>query len=444
MFYNQVFKILCRQVEITDMLNYRLVCKTWKNTIDAFIRQPCFHLYTSTDPPSPFQFKVLCAWEKTRYLFKSVERLMAFLESKPPSPYMCNPIMTGSIIFDDTKIDNDNDVLRFWDLACQLVQKFGGEIQYCRLTLQNVQWVHFYENVLIHMAQFMPRLVSMDMVAKNPNLIPEDFNAELRPEECTRFENLMELYPLSPLSNLLQLNVLGFPAIFLRHVLNTWGSPKVEILSAVAGSREQTRADYTMLPTRFPNIKVLKLSAPTMNCLRPLSSSYPDVVLPLQEVILNARLSEETYRPSHITFERLFHTLGVFERTLTQLTITLWGNAKLDGGFTCRNLRLRLPVLEYLDISAESPVVISSLDFLAQMQELKDLFIEQLSGVFERVQKGRVAIQFAGYVTRMGESNIWDVLPKLDSLQLTDSSGVWGYERSESDASSSSTGSDAN
>ncbi|CAL8127539.1 unnamed protein product [Orchesella dallaii] len=461
LFFPEVFPFIVRALDRSDILACRRTHPVWKQAVDIYLqnRPSHFKLDTFYDPcndegeDKDEYLRRESFWLKYMYWFESSQEIQHFLLRMTDYAGK-NPFISRSLTCLDNKMDpaESSDM---WRSAKALVASFGTEIWHCDFVFScNHNPIHFYK-ILRHCLNFMPNLRTFEVCYYGDHHL---FNYL----EIISLEELVRLEPLPRLKSLVKLKVASLPSPVLIEALsrNSLNIEKLQLNKPCPFRNTYEFGQPNRDPPRLTKLEELCMALYSREDLQMLgmttSSCWPLTTLSLED------LSDD-----RISLHSLFYTVGRFGETLkTFIYKVSTSNFKKRGATIIGNdpnLRLHLPHLEILKIYAEH-VRLGSIDFTLPLVKLKELvLVVEDGGVGGGVGcsgrispwkggKGRKAgkvfgggfpggsggaaggcgasggsegiIRFSGYLNKMYDSNIWEILHNLHTICIKVNTGL--------------------
>lgn len=404
-----------------DILNCRLVSPSWKTHVDNFLKNhPCLLSldginHEKKDDCIPVHSDSSYCWEKATVKVQSsadihgiLEKLLIYPDSNPFliqclefGDFDWDPALTGEIspeLLNDLKI---------------LLTRVGTSILHFRF-LSAVQRTGpvFYKHIR-ELLQLLPNLKTLRFwfVAG-----PGDINAP----QCGQ---LIQANPLPDLPHLQIVKASHLPTVIMNALLLKYSNQLVKLeMQSLRGLSHLYSYDKESINCSS-KLNELSVRLWNLNDIWKLNSSG---LLSGGLKSLNVFIDLSDDRDG---LEKLFYVLSsckagaVLEILSMEILVDVYGPVKR---LVDPQTRLRLPSLKKLNILCKMRAL-NTIDFILEMESLEELFVSMANIQAIRPAKSKVKegyspqlLKFMGYEEYLYESNIWELLPKLNQIQVTD------------------------
>ncbi|CAL8148766.1 unnamed protein product [Orchesella dallaii] len=380
----------------------RSVCRSWTQKLDSlsefYPTDMHFAKGTEYEEVDNFEFFVLT------HDFNSANQIQRFMADMSAHPG--NPLPGGSIYL-EYQADESGDPLapgemdgvdtEYWTAVIMLLRKYGNYIQDATFL--------FHED-----AEAFP-LIEITEHFRNCLLnIPNLRHITLDHSGTERGDEMEEYLRLNPFPRLQKLEVVDIHDVdfdlaeaFLNHCCVPANIKRVWIWVWRIPRTVYTFFNLEILQARSDDLMIEDLEG-----FRNLSR-----VPPLRVLRVHAN--------SDLNALRVFTALEAFVDTITEFTVMspLVNNA----ADAIAGIQINLPKLESICFADYQ----GSLDLLLQLTSLKDLEIR--TATMEREEWDGNVVQFYGFEERLKESNIWDLIPSLQTIAVGHGENEFTYER---------------
>ncbi|ODM87349.1 hypothetical protein Ocin01_19333, partial [Orchesella cincta] len=403
------------------LLDLRQVCRSWKSGVNTFLDDhPCrYHLNDfctrATNIYTPSSSLVDCLPPNRHYSFSSVmelQRCLTFLQQLDKAK-VTETFIGKSILIDAS---NGHNMRQFWARAWDLLGLVGGGIWNCEIRNMPIGSVDWLPALLAKMHNLKVLKLSFrtspyDRIDRPAVMLPPDFGR------------------LPELPGLLVLKISRFPEIVIQLLKKYKHVSKLQLdLGDYWYRRARTTMDARRLERiKRPNLEVLSATVHSeegmMQLGRMILNNAP-VLHSLFLVLPNCDKFQD--------FGLIFSLLQMkSEVPFKNLWLTLQQSTELVTRVQIRNL-LRLPSLRELTVETTGGVVLDSYEFILALKSLQKLTVirhkePNWERDAERAEVKGGVITFNGMKNRFYESNVWELLPKLEQvlLKVVNGRGAW-------------------
>lgn len=400
-----------------DILKCRLVNSSWKTHVDNFLtNHPCLLSldginHEKKDCCVPVHSDSSYCWEKASIQVQSSQDIQDILEKMLVYPDS-NPFLVQCLEFGDFDWDpavSEEIAPELLNDLKILLARVGTSIRHFRfLSAAQRTGPIFYKHIQ-DILQFLPNLKTLRFwfVAG-----PGDINAP-------RCDQLIQANPLPDLPHLQIVKASHLPTVIMNALLQKYSNQleKLEILSLRGLShlysydKESINCSNKLneLSVRLWNLNdIWKLNGSGL-----LSSGLKSL-----NVFIDLSVDIDG-------LEKLFYILStsksgaILEKLSIEFLVDVIGPVKR---LVDPQTRLRLPALKKFNISCKKREL-NTMDFILDMESLEELFVSMtdLSMVNQFKTSGGYSpelLKFVGYEEFLYESNIWQLLPKLNQIQI--------------------------
>lgn len=419
-----VLPVVSTYLDKSSILSCRKVCRLWKSSVDTFLqRHPCIINLDGVhhDKEDPLHDPQEVCWQRSAKSFHSPEVIHEFLISVDNlvHPYLGgNPLVTRAVIVGDHMRPQPEAHEEMWTAIRLLLGAFGSHIWHFRLLSTAQRSGPTYFNLIHECLSSLPNLRTLDLcIPVKPG--------DIMSHQC---EELIRSRGLPELDHLVTLKANYIPSVLLNPILDKYKSrlEKVQLctpqwfaqLCDYDESIPLENLDQLSIPLRF-TLDIWKVER--SHWLRTVKSLSLDISF------------HNFYSKSDL--QKLFDMLeSEGGHVLQNLNLELSVSALQEKGKTCvdKMARLRLPLLKKLRIHAKH-VNFNTIDFILGAPGLRELTLhlqdsepppppsssslQQKPGVGGAGDRPEV-IKFAGHIEDMYDSNIWELMPKLEKLVI--------------------------
>ncbi|CAL8148759.1 unnamed protein product [Orchesella dallaii] len=400
--FPQVALFLVGTIPSTSAKQCRSVCRSWTQKLDSLREfypiDKHFALETEYAKVDDNEFSLRNDFNTS----DEIQRFMADMSAHPGNP------LPGGIIFFKYKVAEREIPLaagerirlctEYWTAVTMLLRKYGNYIQRATFgfgqnetELPGIEIVEHFRNSMLSLRNL--RYISLS-------------NLETGLED--EIEEYFGLNPLPRLQNLEVVQIHNMDFNLAETVLNHCCIP--------ANIKEVWIWAWRIPPTvyTFFNLEILEVRSHVsliedLERFRNLPQVPPLKVLRIQDLT------------RQINAIQVFTAFEAFSDTITELTVMtpLVNNA----ANAIAGIQISLPKLERIYFT----VYQGSLDLLLQLTSLKDLIIRRAT--MEREEWDGNLVQFYGFEERLKESNIWDLIPSLQTITVGCGYNELFYER---------------
>ncbi|CAL8111697.1 unnamed protein product [Orchesella dallaii] len=378
--FPEVISHLINVLPKNDFLNCRQVCKSWKKDVDELYQNHPLHITVDH-----MHLSKELEWKHDGIRFSWTPQIEKFLarmkyHTDNPFPGRCIEIY-----------DHLCNTPAYWISVRNLLQRFGKHIWYAyiKYTVRSSDPAAAnVEKILRDCLILLPNLKKLFLDA--------DLGAQLFDTEGL-YQRISNYYTLNPMTKLNQMEVLSFTDN-LPTPLHT------EILRC--SSKTLKKLDFCNYIydgfVHLPNLEEANVMIEKLEDFEKIG------LFPSSMKKISIKAAYNNQKP--FSFEAVFKKLERFRKSLKELSMEV----KLH---TLKNrFKPNLRGLEKLTISVKGPLY-----FLPSLKGLKYLKIFN----YKPRQWKRNRVEICGFENRMQESNIWNLMPSLDTVVLegTSSSG---------------------
>ncbi|ODM97020.1 Lysine-specific demethylase 2B [Orchesella cincta] len=392
--FPEVLGILSREMSMpkNEFLKLRKVCKKRKDDVDTHYEQEPRHLGCENQT----QARKL-QWRNNGndgICFSSSTQIQHFLNVM--NKHYENPFVGRSIFI---KYDYGNDQ-EFSIILMKLLAQFGKHIWYFYIMYEFqgiVTIAPLVEETVRDCLLFLPNVKKLYLDANVPGCMLM-INAVVVIERMKTFLGL-NLWPAN--ENLVSLSFGG-----------SYGVPSPLTWTIILKNRDTLKNidfgmhKYHKYGSKLQNLEEVHQMINEMEDFKQLKY-LPTTLkkLVLYKYLAAAREDREHFDRRHFSFDLVFKALERFGKTLNEVYIDL----KLSTGFfrSFKTFKPNLPALEKLSICLNGPL--DPLLHFKSLKHLEILFYVSRSWAYSR-------IKVSGLENRMYESNIWELMPALETL----------------------------
>ncbi|CAL8124051.1 unnamed protein product [Orchesella dallaii] len=395
-----------------DLLKCRQVCKGWKKCVDkAYEKNPLHRSYEYMSLSKQENWKHDgIRFSESGQIEKFLDEMGSFTDN--PFPGRCIEI-SYSFTNDEVKRPEPDD--NFWPNAEKLLERFGQHVWYAFITYDcGRNNDPFATNVEVNLRNCLAKLPNLKKLYLDPEIFSSVpyLNIDGTQRELgvrQRVMNYFRLNPLEPMKNLETLS-LGYSSANYIHY---------EMLRCNCSTLK--RVDFGKYVFnhgfQFPNLEEANIRVETLNNLDQLDC-FPVTMKKISiERAYRSRYRNDNPRHSPLSqfsFERVFRKLERFGKTLQLL--------ELDVNLSPPPSAYKplLPALERLTISVHGCA-----DFLLELKNLKYLVMVK----YDSNQWEGTRVKLHGFGNKMYESNIWKLMPALETLVVDECLESRVYQR---------------
>ncbi|CAL8133159.1 unnamed protein product [Orchesella dallaii] len=399
--FPQVAIYLLRAIPTSSAKQCRSVCRSWTQKLDSLCEYYPIDMHleieTEYEEVDNFEFFVLT------HDFISTNQIQRFMADMSAHPG--NPLPGGSIHFENVAECGDplapGEMYRlgteYWTAVITLLRKYGNYIQDATFVFHEdeeafplIEITERFRNCLLN----IPNLRHITLYH-----IGEEWGDEM--------EEYFRLNPFPRLQNLEVVNIYNVDFDLAETFLNHCCVP-ANIKRVWIWAWRIPRTVYTFFNLEILQARSDDLMIEDLEKFRNLPRVPPLSVL---RVHANCDLNAL----------RVFTALEAFADTLTEFTVMspLVNNAAEE----IAGIQINLPKLESIRFGEYQ----GSLDLLLQLTSLKDLKIR--NATMEREEWDGNGVQFYGFEERLKESNIWYLIPSLQTITVGHGENEVIYER---------------
>lgn len=405
-----------KYLDQNDILQCRLVCKAWKSAIGAYLENYLapsgYNPDDDVDSSMPGGVSPACALTRGPAILEVHEQTGWYLSSGQmtstarfpvQNPFISRYLMLMVPIWMDRNMD-------YLEKITGMITEYGKEVHHVLLFFDRS-----YENEMLFatLAYYLRQMPNLRSLAVN-------FNGLYKASPCISEDKLdwesVTKIALPVLPHLVKLTTSLVPHFIVNLLLQRFTSVKELVVLP----------DYNDLNNWKGNTNLPSLTS--YSCLDDISgfakSHWPYV----------DTLSMKFFRHPETHLVTVFDGINKFSRTLRHLTLSFHMEVrpfeKVDAAML-RTLWLHLPRLETLSLSVYR-IPLNKIDFILPLKNLRVLNLRYFKK--KTTEKAKIArdpgsttasagpleeiIQFTGYANRLYESNIWRLLPHLDTVTV--------------------------
>ncbi|CAL8071736.1 unnamed protein product [Orchesella dallaii] len=363
-----------------ELLKSRLVCKRWRDNVDKHYQTDRLHLNFDVDPlnlmPAYLPLSEKLGWDHDGLYFRGPRKIKRFLRTWNKNTV--NPFLVRCVEFQDAGWP------LFWLEIIQFLRDFGRHVWYLYLRLS------FPYNIPAPMIVFETVRRCLILV---PNLKKLFLDFEPSWIDMIRKnygqERITAYFDEKPLPRLRHLRMLSFyvslPTVIHTHIMRccTTTLKKLDFRNYIYDG-----------DIYYPRLEEVFTTIEKLEDLKKLES-FP---ISMKKILLGT----VQYGHFSVTVEKAFSILHRFKKTLKEVFLEVQ-LVSYDAKF-----RANLPSLKKLTIRLRG-----SLDFLLNLKSLEYLDVFEYQA--EEYESSDIKVD--GFETKMLQSNIWEKLPSLQTLE---------------------------
>ncbi|CAL8129020.1 unnamed protein product [Orchesella dallaii] len=368
--FSQAFPIIIKntQIDIREFLSWRLVCKQWRNTIDHFLE--------NLEYDGDLRMKLIS--------IQKLQNFLAEMEFHPGNPFIGRRVFFYS--YQRPKEQEDE----YWSTALQLFSIKGEHIRCMTLCTDStpLQFAQLIRAIL----SYLPNLKEIFFYYWHPD---PTYLTRSQEEVYSELNSYIDSNPFPPLTSfqMFHFHTMIFPKPIQDAIISAYG-PQLKTL----GVRQWDQSYMPMLT----NLEDFFLTVNDNSELESLLRSES----PLETFMLILNMVE-------VDVALLFQVLETFGETLTSLELYFLAEASSSSSAEILNL----PKLKKLEIRNTAFLSLNFLKSLGSSLKKLNLKSEEMTPETSVDVEDEI-VKIRGFVGKMYESNIWEVLPKLQVLTV--------------------------
>lgn len=384
------------------ILSSRIICKTWKLNIDLMALKWVGH-------NGVLKFDNLVDYLiNSNYAFSEPQKTERFLLKfdRTHLSSNTNPFIGRSISM--SLVPKSEEHLEFFPEISTLFNNYGEHVQKCDLSILNSLSSRQASKV-VEWLWAMPNLKRFHFL-------------------CDRYSNFTNVRDLPKWKYLNEVILQSVPHAFVKQLFKKNIHITCLNIYGFLNSREESNCLNKLVYLKNLQVLTVDINYPSkFEWLKYVNST-------LKTISIFNKFGENKYMRWSQVFENISDKcLNILETLMVELPVARTSDEQIDIMEDSLKYRIIVPNLKKLEVGIKD---LASLDFLLGITDsLEELFIRRNTSKEDNLSEKKIEIenaqiiQFVGYETKLLESNIWHIFPKLKAVCLYDVDNKIIYNR---------------